>query len=378
MTPRTSRSPHPSQDPPSPEPPGTADPSAGGASLRELEERASAREAAAVYGRDALIVCDRLVRIYSTDGVEVQALQGLDLLVEQGELMAVVGASGSGKSTLLGILAGLDVPTAGSASVAGCDLLTMDATTRLRYRRDVVGFVWQQTARNLLPYLTAHQNVLLPMQLRGSGPRQTDGTTAHSGSRLGRSFKRHGVKQRRSRADELLSILELDHCRDLRPSQLSGGEQQRAAIAVALANNPSVIFADEPTGELDTATAEPVFAAFRRINEELGTTVVIVTHDATVASEVRRTVAIRDGRTASEVLRRTEVDEHGQELVVANEYATIDRAGRLQLPSDFTDALGIKERVLLELESDHIEVRPDRATDGPTADAANSARRQGT
>lgn len=312
------------------------------ASLRELEERANAREAAAVYGQDALIVCDRLVRVFSTDGVEVQALQGLDLLVEQGELMAVVGASGSGKSTLLGILAGLDVPTAGSASVAGCDLLTMDNATRLRYRREIVGFVWQQTARNLLPYLTAHQNILLPMQLRGSrGPRGRGG--------------------RRARGDELLSLLELDHCRDLRPSQLSGGEQQRAAIAVALANNPSVIFADEPTGELDTATAEPVFAAFRRVNKELGTTVVIVTHDAAVASEVRRTVAIRDGRTASEVLRRTETDEHGQELVVANEYATIDRAGRLQLPSDFTDALGIKERVRLELEPDHIEIRPDHA-----------------
>ncbi|MBB1254046.1 ATP-binding cassette domain-containing protein [Streptomyces alkaliterrae] len=314
----------------------------GTVSLADLEARAVARGSASGYGDDALIVCDRLVRVYSTDGIEVQALQGLDLLVERGELMALVGASGSGKSTLLNILTGLDVPTAGSASVAGCDLLTMDAATRLRYRREIVGFVWQQTARNLLPFLTAHQNVMLPMQLRGGGG---------PGGRRGR----------KARADELLGILDLAHCRDLRPAQLSGGEQQRTAIAVALANSPDVVFADEPTGELDSNTAEQVFAAFRRINDELGTTVVIVTHDAAVAEEVRRTVAIRDGRTASEVLRRTEVDEHGQESVVAQEYATIDRAGRLQLPRDFTEPLGIKERVLLELEEDHIQIHPDRA-----------------
>ncbi|MBB1243236.1 ATP-binding cassette domain-containing protein [Streptomyces durbertensis] len=313
----------------------------GTVSLADLEARAAARGAASGYGHDALIVCDRLVRVYSTDGIEVQALQGLDLLVERGELMALVGASGSGKSTLLNILTGLDVPTAGSASVAGCDLLNMDAATRLRYRREIVGFVWQQTARNLLPFLTAHQNVMLPMQLRGGGP--------------------GGRRARKSRADELLDILDLAHCRDLRPAQLSGGEQQRTAIAVALANGPDVVFADEPTGELDSSTAEQVFAAFRRVNDELGTTVVIVTHDATVAEEVRRTVAIRDGRTASEVLRRTEVDEHGRESVVAQEYATIDRAGRLQLPRDFTEPLGIKERVLLELEEDHIQIHPDRA-----------------
>ncbi|MGW1812961.1 ABC transporter ATP-binding protein [Streptomyces sp. NPDC002125] len=314
--------------------------------LAELEQRAAARRDRPSYGHDALIACDRLVRIFSADGVEVQALQGLDLLVSEGELMALVGASGSGKSTLMNILAGLDVPTAGSAKVAGCDLLAMGQKERLRYRRDVVGFVWQQTSRNLLSYLTAVQNVTLPMQLRGRGRN----------------------RERAARAESLLRMLEVADCRDRRPAQMSGGQQQRVAIAVALANNPSVLLADEPTGELDSATGEQVFAAFRRANEELGTTIVIVTHDQAVASEVRRTVAIRDGRTSSEVLRRTEVDAAtGQESQVAREYAMLDRAGRLQLPADYTEALGMEHRVMLELEQDHIGVWPDapREPDAP-------------
>ncbi|MGX1882580.1 ABC transporter ATP-binding protein [Streptomyces sp. NPDC055287] len=311
-------------------------------SLADLEHRATTRRSRPAYGHDALISCDRLVRIFTTDGVEVQALQGLDLLVEEGELMALVGASGSGKSTLMNILAGLDEPTAGAAKVAGCDLLAMGAKERLRYRRDVVGFVWQQTARNLLPYLTAAQNVSLPMQLRGRGRN----------------------RDRTARADALLTMLEVAHCRDRRPHQMSGGEQQRTAIAVALANSPSVLLADEPTGELDSATAEQIFQAFRTANEELGTTIVIVTHDQQVASEVRRTVAIRDGRTSSEVLRRTEVDATtGQESVVAREYAMLDRAGRLQLPADYTRPLGMEHRVMLELEQDHIGIWPDKQED---------------
>jgi ABC-type lipoprotein export system ATPase subunit len=306
--------------------------------LAELERRAASRRERPDFGHDALITCDRLVRVFSTDGVEVQALQGLDLLVQDGELMALVGASGSGKSTLMNILAGLDTPTAGAAKVAGCDLLTMGAKERLHYRRAVVGFIWQQTSRNLLPYLTAAQNVALPMQLKGRGKNA----------------------ERTARVDELLAMMDVAGCRDRRPAQMSGGQQQRVAIAVALANRPRVLLADEPTGELDSATADQVFGAFRRANEELGTTVVIVTHDQSVASEVRRTVAIRDGRTSTEVLRRTEVDaETGQESVVAREYAMLDRAGRLQLPAEYTASLDMRHRVVLELEQDHIGVWPD-------------------
>ncbi|POX64925.1 ABC transporter [Streptomyces sp. Ru62] len=308
-------------------------------SLTELAHRVTEARANPAYGHDALITCDRLVRIFTTAGIEVQALQGLDLLVREGELMALVGASGSGKSTLMNILAGLDTPTAGAARVAGRDLLTMTAADRLAYRREVVGFVWQQTARNLLPYLTAAQNVALPLQL---------------------SRTRRGRRARTERALELLELLQVADCRDRHPRQLSGGQQQRVAIAVALANDPAVLLADEPTGELDSQTAAQIFDAFRTANETLGTTIVIVTHDQAVASEVRRTVAIRDGRTSTEVLRRSEIDAAtGHETVVAREYAMLDRAGRLQLPADYLRALDMRDRVALELESDHIGVWPD-------------------
>jgi ABC-type lipoprotein export system ATPase subunit len=313
--------------------------------LTDLAARANASRSRPTYGHDALITCDRLVRIFTTDGIEVQALQGLDLLVREGELMALVGASGSGKSTLMNILAGLDSPTAGAARVASRDLLTMTAKDRLGYRRTTVGFVWQQTSRNLLPYLTAAQNVALPMQLTGRA------SVAHP---------RRSRREQGERALHLLELLDIPDCRNRRPHQMSGGQQQRAAIAVALANNPAVLLADEPTGELDSHTAEQVFAAFRTANEQLGTTVVIVTHDQAVAGEVRRTVAIRDGRTSTEVLRRSEVDEAtGRETVVAREYAMLDRAGRLQLPAEYTRTLGMRDRVALELEPDHIGVWPD-------------------
>ncbi|MFF0464355.1 ABC transporter ATP-binding protein [Streptomyces mexicanus] len=316
---------------------GTATPT----TLADLARRATEDRARPAYGHDALITCDRLVRIFSTDGVEVQALQGLDLLVREGELMALVGASGSGKSTLMNILAGLDTPTAGAARVAQYDLLAMTAKDRLRYRREVVGFVWQQTSRNLLPYLTAAQNVALPMQLSGNRGRR-------------------GRRAKAERVRELLEMLQVGDCRDRRPHQMSGGQQQRVAIAVALANDPAVLLADEPTGELDSHTGEQIFAAFRTANERLGTTIVIVTHDQAVASEVRRTVAIRDGRTSTEVLRRSEVDAAtGDERVVSREYAMLDRAGRLQLPAEYTQALGMRDRVALELEPDHIAVWPD-------------------
>ena len=307
--------------------------------LTDLAHKATEARNRPTYGHDALITCDRLVRIFTTDGVEVQALQGLDLLVREGELLALVGASGSGKSTLMNILAGLDTPTAGAARVAGHDLLTMTAKDRLAYRRKTVGFVWQQTSRNLLPYLTAAQNITLPIQL--------------SGSRTAR-------RAQTERALELLELLEVADCRNRRPHQMSGGQQQRVAIAVALANSPAVLLADEPTGELDSHTAEQIFAAFRTANEQLGTTIVIVTHDQAVAGEVRRAVAIRDGRTSTEVLRRSTVDAAtGDETLVAREYAMLDRAGRLQLPKEYTEALGMRERVALELEPDHIGVWPD-------------------
>lgn len=282
------------------------------------------------------ILCADLVRIFTADGVEVQALQGLNLRVDAGEMVAVVGASGSGKSTLLTILSGLDTATAGVARVAGHDLLTMGSRERVAYRRRTVGFVWQQTSRNLLPYLTAAENVALAMNVART---------------------RRGAARAR-RVDELLELLEVGAERDRRPGELSGGQQQRVAIAVALANDPLVLLADEPTGELDEGMSSAVLEAMRGVNDELGVTTLIVTHDPAVSGHVRRTVQIRDGRTSTEVLRSTRVDEHGEEQHVAEEFAVLDRVGRLQLPHDFMQSLELRDRVRLALESDHVGVWP--------------------
>ena len=307
--------------------------------LRGLEARAPRRSE---FGHEALVVCDNLVRIYQTGSgpgaVEVQALQGLDLLVDAGEMVAVVGASGSGKSTLLAVLSGIDAPTAGRVRVGPWDLAAMSRSERVEYRRSMVGFVWQQTARNLVPYLTATQNVTLPLNLAG-----------------------HPRRRRRARAAELLDVVGVAHCADRRPREMSGGEQQRVAIAVALANRPRLLLADEPTGELDTATSQDVFGALRTVNRTLGTTVVVVTHDQAVSGQVERTVAIRDGRTSSEVLRRTEHDGEGGSAVVAEEYAVMDRAGRVQVPREYREALELTRRVRLTLESEQVTIRPDRA-----------------
>ncbi|MDH2414408.1 ATP-binding cassette domain-containing protein [Nocardioides sp. CER19] len=284
------------------------------------------------FGHDALVVCDSLVRIYQTDSVEVQALQGLDLLIHEGEMVAIVGASGSGKSTLLQVLAGVDTPTAGRARVAGHDLVDMSRAERVLFRRHVVGFVRQQAARNLVPYLTASQVVDLPMTIAGTAR-----------------------KERRVRAEALLESLGVAHCASRRPQQMSGGEQQRVAIAVALANRPQVLLADEPTGELDSETAEEVFAALRTANQQLGATVVVVTHDAAVSGQVARTVAIRDGRTSSEVLRSVDTADA---VGVVEEYAVMDRAGRVQVPREFREALELTRRVRIALAEDHVEIRP--------------------
>ena len=290
------------------------------------------------FGHDALVVCDNVVRIYQSETVEVQALQGLDLLVREGELIALVGASGSGKSTLLNVLAGVDAPTAGRAQVDGHDLVAMSRAERVHYRRHVVGFVRQQAALNLVPYLTASQVVDLPLTIAGV-PR----------------------RERRERTGELLDLLSVSHCADRRPAEMSGGEQQRVSIAVALANRPRLLLADEPTGELDSETAAEVFAALRTVNEQLGATVVIVTHDASVSGQVARTVAIRDGRTSSEVLRSQGADGTPES---AEEYAVMDRAGRVQLPRDYREALALTDRVRLALAADHVEIRSDRGADG--------------
>lgn len=284
---------------------------------------------------DHYIICEDLFKIYKIADLEVVALRGLDLKVRRGELMAIVGASGSGKSTLLNILAGLDTPSAGRAYVGGRNLLTMSAGDMVEYRRKQVGFVWQQTGRNLIPYLTAAQNVEIPLIL--------DGTPADKA---------------RARAVELLEAVSLGHRINHRPEQLSGGEQQRVSIAVALANNPPLLLADEPTGELDAVGAELVYEVFRNLNRRYGVTIIIVTHDPDIAARVDRVVAIRDGRTSVEIFRRVRMDA-GRPEVIHDEYVLVDAAGRLQLPREYMERLSIKERAKLLLGEDRVEVRPE-------------------
>jgi ABC-type lipoprotein export system ATPase subunit len=285
------------------------------------------------------IVCENLVKIYKVDDLEAIALQGLDLVVAPGEFVAIVGASGSGKSTLLSILGGLDIPSAGAASVGGFDLLQMTAAERTKYRRDVVGFVTQQTSKNLIPYLTAIENVEVPLRLAG-----------------------HPARFRKMMARNLLEQVGLADRLDHRPRELSGGEQQRVAIAVAVANQPQVVLADEPTGELDSATAAEVIDVFRSLADDHGVTVIVVTHDQELSARVDRTVSIRDGRTSTEVVRRTVSDVDGDTRVVDEEFAVLDRVGRLQLPAEYVDALALEQRVRLALQPDRINVFPDRAS----------------
>ncbi len=269
-----------------------------------------------------IIQCENLVKIYKTRDLEVLALQGLELEVARGELMAIIGNSGSGKSTFLNMIGGLDRPSAGRLIVDGKDLFKLSAQELVLYKRSTVGFVWQNNARNLLPYLTALQNVEMPMR-----------------------FDRD-ARRKRQRAQELLELVGMSHRRHSRLDQLSGGEQQRVAIAIALANGPKILLADEPTGAVDARTASYLMDVFRKLNEELGLTIVIVTHDPHLARKVNRVVSIRDGKTSVERIARgdyaSRLDEvAGFEEETHDEYAILDRAGRLQLPREMLEALGV-------------------------------------
>ncbi len=282
----------------------------------------------------SLVICENLVKIYKVADLEVVALQGVDLTVEAGEMMAVVGPSGSGKSTLMNILGALDTPSAGRVHVGTHNLLELSRRQQVIYRRRVVGFVWQQTSRNLLPYLTAEENVELPMAL--------DGVAANP---------------RRIRARELLSAVGLDHRFTHKPNQMSGGEQQRVAIAIAVANNPALLLADEPTGEVDSEASNIIFDALRQINGDLGLTIIIVTHDHNVAGRVDRVIGMLDGRASTETLRTR--DATGKALT-EDEYVLLDRAGRIRLPQTYIDTLKMKQRVRLHLSPGHVRVYPQK------------------
>ena len=305
------------------------------------------------------IICDGLVKIYKVANLEVVALQGLDLLVHRGELLGVVGASGSGKSTLMNILGGLDRPSAGRVFVDGRDLLKMSDAELNTYRSTRVGFVWQQGARNLIPYLSALENVKLPITIAGQVNRESG-----------------------KRAEMLLDAVGLGERKFHRLIEMSGGEQQRVAIAVALSNNPSLLLADEPTGEVDTATANQIFGIFKDLNREFGLTTIIVSHDQAIARHVNRVVAIRDGKTSSETVRQTVAvpvpaatgegeaaqpgaaagEAHHEEMTF-EEVVLLDSAGRLQVPRDYLEQFNIKRRVFVEMTEDGILIRPAPPTE---------------
>ena len=286
---------------------------------------------------DPLILCENLVKIYRLHqeggaSVEVQALQGMDISVAEGEMLGIVGASGSGKSTLLNVLGGLDRPTGGRALVGKQDLGRLSPRALDEYRLKTVGFVWQQGSRNLIPYLTAVENIELPLTLSGQVGKST-----------------------RPRALELLESVGLRERMDHRLEELSGGEQQRIAVAIALANRPKLLLADEPTGELDTATAQTLYDLLRTLNKQLGLTMIIVSHDPGIAQHVDRVVAVRDGKLASETVRVQKSDSDEHHLV---ELAVVDAAGRLQIPREYLEQFNIRRRVQVELTEAGILLRP--------------------
>ena len=285
---------------------------------------------------EVMIQADGLVKIYKSKQTEVLALQGLDLTVEKGELTALIGNSGSGKSTFLNMIGGLDRPSAGSLLVDGKNLFTMGERELVCYKRDTVGFVWQNNARNLLPYLSALENIMLPMHISGQ-------------------------KKKKEKALELLEQVGMTAKRNNRLNTMSGGEQQRIAIAIALANNPKLLLADEPTGSVDTKTADINFDIFRELNRN-GQTILIVTHDIALSKKVRRVVAIRDGKISSERILKEKYADRLKELTVdwrnedtQEEYAVIDKAGRVQIPRELWDKLALRDnKVKLELRGDEI------------------------
>lgn len=271
----------------------------------------------------AMIECENLVKIYKTKDIEVLALQGLELRVDAGEMMAIIGNSGSGKSTFLNMIGGLDRPSAGRLIVDGKDLFKLNDQQLVDYKRRTVGFVWQNNARNLMPYLTAWQNVQMPMLFEKS------------------------VKKKKQRALELLELVGLGHKKHSRLTQMSGGEQQRVAVSIALANNPKLLLADEPTGSVDAKTGAYILDVLRAINRDMGLTTVIVTHDPLLAKKVNRVVAIRDGKIASErimkqsyLTRLEDIDAFTETEDVQDEYAVLDRANRLQIPKEMLEKIG--------------------------------------
>ncbi len=286
-----------------------------------------------------IISCENLMKIYKTSDIEVAALQGLNLTVRSGEILAIIGSSGSGKSTLLNIIGGLVKPSAGKIIVNDMDISKFTYSEMVKYKRETIGFVWQNKERNLIPYLTALDNIKLVMKIGG----YTD-------------YKR---------AEKLLEDVGLSNKKNSRLEQLSGGEQQQIAIAIGIASYPNIILADEPTGSVDSATASEIMDIFRHLQQEMGLTIIIVTHDNKLAAKVDRVVLIRDGRTSSEYIKKNET-QNGSDVHTDfnkdshHEYIVLDNVGRLQIPQELmkTAELHNHSRVKLQIINGNITIIP--------------------
>ncbi len=277
------------------------------------------------HADDPIIVCDGLVKIYKTEDVEVMALQGLELEVKRGEILSVIGKSGSGKSTLMNIIGGLERQSVGTIIVDGMNLADMTEKEMVQYRKKKIGFVWQKSSRNLYSYLTSIENVEAAM-----------------------NFTKLDAGQKHEKAMRLLEMTGIAHKMNSYPAQMSGGEQQRVSIAVALANDPDILLADEPTGAVDSKTSNMIQDLFRKLNQEMGLTIIIVTHDVKLANKVDRVVMISDGKISTEKIMKAQVREQiahisSDELDddAHDEYSVMDKAHRVQLNEEILEAAGI-------------------------------------
>ena len=292
-----------------------------------------------VAENSCIVRCDGLVKLYKTSEVEVMALQGLELEIERGELIAIIGKSGSGKSTLLNMIGALDTPSAGKVYIDGIDLGQASTKELEEIRRNKIGFVWQKSSQNLYDYMTAVENVESQLY-----------------------YDKMSKKERRERALNLLEEVGLLDKANSFPREMSGGEQQRVAIAAALIRNPDILLADEPTGAVDSKTSDMIQNLFRKLNRDRGITVIIVTHDINLAKKVNRVVMISDGRVTTEKIMKEKYrekildsEETGFDLVGLNEesheeYSVVDKTGRLKLSDEIREQTGLtSSRVKVEV-----------------------------
>ena len=286
-----------------------------------------------------IVRCDGLVKLYKTSEVEVMALQGLELEIERGELIAIIGKSGSGKSTLLNMIGALDTPSAGKVYIDGIDLSQATSKELEEIRRNKIGFVWQKSSQNLYDYMTAVENVEAQLY-----------------------YDKMAKKERRKKALKLLEEVGLGDKAGSFPKEMSGGEQQRVAIAAALIRDPDILLADEPTGAVDSKTSDMIQNLFRKLNHDRGITVIIVTHDISLANKVNRVVMISDGRVTTEKIMK----EKYREKILSNEtygfdmagdseesheeFSVVDKTGRLKLSDEIRQQTGLtSSRVKVEV-----------------------------